>query len=184
MPRPKDVVAEKPEILFVGINPGRTSGTVGHHFAGPANPFWKLLHAAGLTPIELEAAQDQRLPEWNLALVNLVPRPTQLASELRRAELHAGRQALAKKVAVMQPLIIALVGVTLYPILFAREDRKAPMPVLPPGPGAKPQRFGGAHVFVVPNPSGLNASFPTFGAKLPWFVALCAYRDALVSPRR
>jgi len=115
--------------------------------------------------------------------VNLVPRPTKRASELARAELHAGRKALAKKV-VMQPRINALVGVALYPMVFAREDRKAPMPVLPPGPGAKPQLFGGAHVFVVPNPSGLNASFPTFEAKLPWFVALCAYRDALVSPQR
>ena len=104
--------------------------------------------------------------------MNLVPRPTKRASELARAELHAGRKALAKKVAVMQPRIIALVGVTLYPIVFAREDRTAPMPVLPPGPGAKPQLFGGAHMFVVPNPRGLNASFPTFEAKLPWFVAL------------
>ena len=130
--RPKDVVTPKPDILFVGINPGATSGKVGHHFAGPANPFYKLLHVAGFTPIELTADQDQRLVEWKLALV----------------------------------------GVTLYPIVFARENRKAPMPELPPGPGAKPQLLEGARVFVVPNPSGLNASFPTFEAKLPWFEQL------------
>jgi double-stranded uracil-DNA glycosylase len=172
MPRPKDVVATEPEILFVGINPGATSGKVGHHFAGPANPFYKLLHVAGLTPTELRADEDQRLPEWKLALVNLCARPTKVASELTRKELHAGRRALAVKVRAMRPKTVALVGVTLYPIVFAREDRKAPKPDLPPGPGAKPQLFEGARVFVVPNPSGLNASFPTFDAKLPWFVAL------------
>ena len=172
MPRPQDVITNEPEILFVGINPGVTSGKVGHHFAGPANPFWKLLHTAGLTPIEPEAAQDGRLVEWKLALVNLCPRPTQIATELERAELHKGRRALVKKIAAMKPKVVALVGVTLYPIVFARENRKEPMPVLTPGPGAKPQLLGGARVFVVPNPSGLNASFPTFEAKLPWFIAL------------
>jgi TDG/mug DNA glycosylase family protein len=172
VPRPKDVVTANPDILFVGINPGATSGKVGHHFAGPANPFYKLLHVAGITPIELVAADDQRLVEWKLALVNLCARPTKVASELTRKELHAGRRALIKKVHAMQPKVVALVGVTLYPIVFAREDRKAPMPELPPGPGAKPQLLEGARVFVVPNPSGLNASFPTFEAKLPWFVKL------------
>jgi double-stranded uracil-DNA glycosylase len=165
----------KPDILFVGINPGATSGKVGHHFAGPANPFYKLLHVAGITPVELAAVDDQRLVEWKLALVNLCARPTKVASELTRKELHAGRRALVKKVHAMQPKVVALVGVTLYPIVFAREDRKAPMPELPPGPGAKPQLLEGARVFVVPNPSGLNASFPTFEAKLPWFQKLRAF---------
>src|SRR4051812_14474010 len=99
----------KPEILFVGINPGLASGKTGHHFAG-GNEFWRLLHASGLTPIELTSDDDQRLPEWRLALVNLVPRPTKVASELKRAELHAGRRALVKKVAAMQPDVVALVG--------------------------------------------------------------------------
>jgi TDG/mug DNA glycosylase family protein len=175
VPRPQDVLSNKPEILFVGINPGVISGKTGHHFAGPSNPFWKLLHAAGLTPIELKAEEDHRLTEWNLALVNLCPRPTQIATELERKELLAGRNALVKKIAAVQPRVVALVGVTLYPVVFARADRKAPMPVLPPGPGEKPQLIEGAHVFVLPNPSGLNASFPTFEAKLPWFVALRAY---------
>lgn len=175
MPRPRDVLSSRPEILFVGINPGVISGKTGHHFAGPSNPFWKLLYAAGLTPVELAAEEDHRLTELGLALVNLCPRPTQLASELKRKELLTGRKALVKKVAAYQPKVVALVGVTLYPVVFAREDRKAPMPVLPPGPGEKPQLIEGAHVFVLPNPSGLNASFPTFEAKLPWFIALRTY---------
>jgi len=178
VPRPRDVIADSPSILFVGINPGLVSGKTGHHFAG-ANEFWKLLHTAGLTPDLLSSDEDQRLTEWKLALVNLVPRPTKLASELKRAELLAGRKALVKKVAAMRPRIVALVGVTLYPVVFAREDRKQPKPELPPGPGPKPQRLAGAHVFVLPNPSGLNASFPTFEAKLPWFAALRRYLDEL-----
>ena len=171
MPRPKDIVAERPDILFVGINPGATSGRVGHHFAGPGNPFYKLLHAAKLTPVELTAAEDGRLPEWKLALVNLCARPTRTAAELARAELHAGRRALVAKIERMAPRVVALVGITLYPIVFAGEPRAA----LVPGPGAKPQVIGGARVFVVPNPSGLNATFPTFAAKLPWFVQLRAF---------
>ena len=178
MPRPRDVIVERPEILFVGINPGLVSGKTGHHFAG-GNEFWKLLHAAGLTPELLASEDDHRLSEWQLALVNLVPRPTKVASELKRAELLAGRKALVAKVTAIQPRIVALVGVTLYPVVFAREDRKQPKPELPPGPGPKPQRIAGAHVFVLPNPSGLNASFPTFEAKLPWFAALRGYLDKL-----
>jgi TDG/mug DNA glycosylase family protein len=178
MPRPRDVIVEGPEILFVGINPGLVSGKTGHHFAG-GNEFWKLLHAAGLTPELLTSEDDHRLSEWQLALVNLVPRPTKVASELKRAELLAGQKALVKKVTAMQPRIVALVGVTLYPVVFARDERKQPKPELPPGPGPKPQVIAGAHVFVLPNPSGLNASFPTFEAKLPWFVALRGYLDKL-----
>lgn len=178
MPRPKDVVCDHPAVLFVGINPGVVSGKVGHHFAGPANPFFRLLHVAGFTPTELTAEEDQRLCEYNYALCNLCARPTKLASELKRAELHAGRKALRKKVAAMQPKVVALVGITLYPIVFARDSRKDPMPDLVPGPGAKPQLFEGAKVFVVPNPSGLNATFPTFEAKLPWFVKLREFVEA------
>ena len=172
MARPRDVVTDRPRILFVGINPGVTSGKVGHHFAGPANPFWKLLHVAGLVPVELRADEDQRLVEWRYALVNLVARPTKVASELKRKELLRGRTLLVEKIRTMKPEIVALVGVTLYPIVFARENRKSPKPELTPGPGAKPELLEGARVFVLPNPSGLNASFPTFDAQRPWFEQL------------
>ena len=183
MPRPRDVVCDRPQILFVGINPGAVSGKEGHHFAGPSNPFYKLLHVAGLTPLELKAEEDHRLVEWKLALVNLCARPTKIASELKRKELLNGRKELVKKVTAMKPEVIALVGVTLYPIVFARADRKAPKVELTPGPGAKPQLIADAHVFVVPNPSGLNASFPTFEAKLPWFIALREYVDQVAADR-
>ena len=176
MARPRDVVTDHPRILFVGINPGATSGKVGHHFAGPLNPFYKLLHVAGIMPVELRADEDQRLVEWRLALVNLCPRPTKTAAELKRAELERGRKQLVVKVRTMQPEVVALVGVTLYPVIFGRK-------VITPGPGPKPELLEGARVFVVPNPSGLNASFPTFEAKLPWFEQLRAFANSVIPSR-
>ncbi len=170
MPRPRDVVCDHPAILFVGINPGATSGAVGHHFAGPGNTFWKLLAAARLTPIELRPDEDGRLPEHRLALVNMAARPTKTAAELSRSELQRGRAKLLAKIRAMQPEVVALVGVTLYPLLVGAAAAKAK-----PGPGAKPELVEGARLFVVPNPSGLNATFPTFAAKLPWFRKLRAF---------
>lgn len=164
MPRPRDVVCDHPTILFVGINPGATSGAVGHHFAGPGNTFWKLLATAKLTPIELRADEDGRLPAFGLALVNMAARPTKTAAELSRGELQRGRARLLGNVRAMQPAVVALVGVTLYPLLVGSAAAKAA-----PGPGAKRELVEGARLFVVPNPSGLNATFPTFAAKLPWF---------------
>src|ERR1041385_6879619 len=130
MPRPADVVAKNPRILFVGINPGATSGKVGHHFAGAGNPFWKLLHASGLTPVELTAAEDGRLPEFDYALVNLAARPTKTAAEHSGNEMQRGRELLLAKIRTMQPGIVALVGITLYPIVLGLKGKLAH-----PGPG-------------------------------------------------
>jgi double-stranded uracil-DNA glycosylase len=159
--RLKDVVPLRPRVLLVGINPGARSGAVGHHFAGNGNPFWRLLHAAGLTPRLLTYAEDQRLAEHGIALTNLCPRTTRTAAELTRAELVAGRAALAKKIARWRPPVVAFLGVSLYRFCF-----RVPQG---PGPGEKPESLAGARVFVLPNPSGLNASFPGFASKLVWF---------------
>ncbi len=172
MPRPRDVVTDRPKVLFVGINPGATSGKVGHHFAGPFNPFWQLLHEAGFTDEQLVAERDHELAEHGYALVNLCARPTKVASELTKAELVRGRTRLYDKIRRMKPRVVALVGVTLYPIVFDTASAKQT-----PGAGAKPERIGDSRVFVVPNPSGLNATFPTYEAKLPWFRALRAFAD-------
>jgi len=165
VPRPRDIVVDHPKILFVGINPGRISGQVGHHFAGPGNPFWRLLHAAGLVPVELRAEDDARLAELGYALVNLCGRPTRSAAELTRAELARGRTRLLAKIRAMRPEVVALVGVTLYPVIVGGKA----------GPGPAPDRLEGARVFVLPNPSGLNASFPSFAAKCVWFERLRAF---------
>ncbi len=85
-----DLIFPRPRVLFVGINPGLRSAQIGHHFAGKGNPFWRLLHASGLTPVLLTAEEDGRLPEFGLALTNLCPRPSRTAAELGRAELTDG----------------------------------------------------------------------------------------------
>jgi TDG/mug DNA glycosylase family protein len=165
--------------LLVGINPGRRSGILGHHFAGPGNPFWRLLHASGLTPELLPPEQDMRLAEFGIALTNLCPRPTRAASELTSDEIARGRRALVRKCQQLQPRVVALVGITLYAQVFATRTSA--------GPGPKSERLGGAPVFVVPNPSGLNASFPGFAHKLIWFVRLRAFVDEVegaVTPAR
>ena len=178
MPRPRDILTPSPSILFVGINPGSTSGAVGHHFAGPGNPFWKLLHTARLTPVELRSDEDGRLPEFRLALCNMVTRTTRTAAELSRDELQRGRKRLLRIVREISPGVVALVGVTLYPVLCGTPAAKAS-----PGAGLKPELVEGARLFVVPNPSGLNASFPSVAATLVWFEQLAAFaRD--VSPGR
>jgi len=169
LPRLKDVVASRPRLLLVGINPGLRSSAEGHHFAGNGNPFWRLLHAAGLTPSLLAYAEDQRLAELGIALTNLCPRPTRAAAELSRSELVRGRATLARKIARWRPRVVAFVGVSLYRAYFGVSSG--------PGPGPKAEVIAGARVFVVPNPSGLNASFPGFAHKLPWFRALRAFVD-------
>lgn len=171
-----DIVCPRPKILFVGINPGQRSGQLGHHFAGPGNPFWRLLHAAGLTPEVIPAVEDHRLADYGYALTNLAARPTRSAAELRRTELARGRRELLAKIERLQPAVVALVGITLYPLVVGGDT---------PGPGAKPERLADARVFVVPNPSGLNASFPGFASKLVWFEALAAFaRSAAPPPSR
>ena len=92
-----DVLAPGMRVVFVGINPSITSGAVGHHFASKGNPFWRLLHASGLTPVPLEPADDAKLAELGLGLTNLCPRPTRTAAELTRAELEAGAAELLRK---------------------------------------------------------------------------------------
>jgi TDG/mug DNA glycosylase family protein len=160
----------RPRILFVGINPSLRSAEVGHHFAGPGNPFWRLLHAAGLVPEPLTYADDVRLPSLGLALTNIVPRATRAASELTPAEFRAGRATLARLIARVQPAVVAFVGVTVYRAFFGREAGG--------GAGPKPERIGAARVFVVPNPSGLNAAYPGFEDKLVWFRRLARFADA------
>jgi TDG/mug DNA glycosylase family protein len=154
----------RPRILFVGINPSLRSAEVGHHFAGPGNPFWRLLHAARLVPEPLTFADDARLPEWGLALTNIVPRATREAAELTRAEFEAGRRALARVIRRLEPEVVAFVGTTVYRAFFG--------PRVAGGVGPKPETIGGARVFVLPNPSGRNAVYPGFRDKLVWFRAL------------
>lgn len=151
----------RPRILFVGINPSLTSAQVGHHFAGPGNPFYRLLHAAELVPEPLTFADDVRLPEFGLALTNIAERATREASELTPEDYARGRKRLARTIAAIEPGVVAFVGRTAYRQFFGAAAS--------PGPGPKPERIDKAAVFVIPNPSGRNAAFPGFEDKLIWY---------------
>jgi len=159
-----DILAPGLRVVFVGINPSIASGLAGHHFAGPGNPFWRLLHASGFTPVALEPAEDVRLPELGLGLTNLCSRPTRSAAELTRSEYEAGARELIRKLEAFRPSVVALVGVTLARVLLPESGETGPGPRLP--------SIGEAGVFVLPNPSGRNAAYPSFESKLRWFVRL------------
>ena len=161
----------KPRILFVGINPSLTSARVGHHFAGPGNPFYRLLHAAGFIAEPLTFVDDVRLPDFGLALTNIAARATREASELTAEDYARGRKRLARTIAMIQPRVVAFVGGTAYRQFFG--------PSATTGPGPKTERIGDAAVFVVPNPSGRNAAFPGFDDKLVWYRRLREWADQL-----
>jgi len=152
-----------------GDQPGAEVGRYGAPLRGNGNPFWRLLHAARLTPVLIDYSEDQRLAEFGIALTNLCPRTTRTAAELTRAELASGHVVLARKIADWRPAVVALVGVSLYRMFFEVAAG--------PGPGLKRERISESRVFVVPNPSGLNASFPGFESKLQWFTRLRVFVD-------
>jgi TDG/mug DNA glycosylase family protein len=138
-------------VLLVGINPGIRSATIGHHFAGPSNRFWKLLYEAGVVPEPIGTEQDRRLPEWGFGITNLVARATPGIDTLERAEYAAGVRILRRKVRRWRPRLVAFVGVSLYRAIFAKRG--------PVALGLQEETFEGARVFVLPNPSGRNANY-------------------------
>jgi TDG/mug DNA glycosylase family protein len=114
------------------------------------------------------------LAEFGIGLTNLCPRTTRTAAELRPDEIDRGRGVLTRKIRRWKPAVVAFVGVSLYQTSFRLQKSG--------GPGEKPERIGDSRVFVVPNPSGLNASFPGFADKLVWFTALREFVEQ-VAPR-
>jgi len=156
-----DITAPGLRLLFVGINPSIHSAAAGHHFASKGNPFWRLLHASGLTPELLRPEEDHRLLELGLGLTNGCARPTGAACEISRSEQARGARRLLRRVEELRPEFVALLGLTLYRSVFPRGDE--------PGPGLKTARLAGARTFVLPNPSGRNQAYPSFEKKLVWF---------------
>lgn len=182
----RDVLTPKPRVLFVGINPSLRSEAIGHHFAGPGNPFWRLLYAARLVPVELTHTEDHRLVEFGLALTNLCPRATRAAAELSRGEIERGKRRLTAKVRRLKPEVVAFVGITIYRDFFGKAPSRASGQLAgaaaSAGAGVKTELIYGAKVFVLPNPSGLNASFPGFKHKLVWFERLREFIDSVPRP--
>jgi TDG/mug DNA glycosylase family protein len=142
---------ERLAVLLCGINPGLYSGATGHHFARPGNRFWPALHRAGWTDRLLAPHEQHLLPSYGLGITNLVDRATARADELGEDELRAGGQRLAALVRRVSPRYVAVAGVTAYRTAFG--SRRT---VIGPQPGT----LGPARLWVLPNPSGLNASWP------------------------
>jgi TDG/mug DNA glycosylase family protein len=140
-------------VLLVGINPGVRSATIGHHFAGYSNRFWKLLYESRLVAEPIGAEDDVRLGEWGIGVTNLIPRCTPGIDTLTPDEYAAGARALRRKIRRWKPEVVALVGVTLFRVLF---ERRGSTPVTL---GLQLERLEGARVFVLPNPSGRNANY-------------------------
>jgi len=135
-------------VLFCGINPSLYSAATGWHFARPGNRFWPALHLSGFTPRRLDPAEQDLLVGYGLGITNLVARATAQASELGPAELRAGGERLTALTAGRRPRVLAVVGVTAYRTAFAR-----PRATIGPQPGT----VGEARLWILPNPSGLNA---------------------------
>ncbi|WP_341721319.1 G/U mismatch-specific DNA glycosylase [Micromonospora sp. FIMYZ51] len=145
-----DVIAPGLDVLFVGINPGLWSAATGWHFARPGNRFWPALHRGGFTPRVLHPSEQDELPALGLGITNLAARASARADELTAAELVTGAQTLTAKVARYRPRWVAVVGVTAYRIGCARP--KAAF-------GPQPEPLADARLWVLPNPSGLNAHY-------------------------
>ncbi|MFJ4771965.1 G/U mismatch-specific DNA glycosylase [Streptomyces uncialis] len=143
-----DVVADGLRVLFCGINPGLMTAATGHHFARPGNRFWPVLHRSGFTPRQLRPDEQDELLVHGLGITNMVARATARADELSAEEYREGGRLLAAKVARLRPAWLAVVGVTAYRAAFG--DRRAAI-------GPQENLIGGSRVWVLPNPSGLNA---------------------------
>jgi TDG/mug DNA glycosylase family protein len=145
-----DVIGPGLKVLFCGINPSLYSAAVGHHFARPGNRFWPALHAAGFTERLLSPFEGGTLLERGYGLTNLVRRATAAADELTADELTAGARALVRKVRRHRPKAVAFLGVSAYRTAFGRPRA---------GLGRQAEAVAGAVVWVLPNPSGLNAHY-------------------------
>ncbi|GAA1579396.1 G/U mismatch-specific DNA glycosylase [Kribbella hippodromi] len=145
-----DVIGGGLRVLFCGINPGLMSAATGHHFARPGNRFWPALQLSGFTSRQLKPAEQQELLDYRLGITNVVDRPSAKAAELTRAEYVAGGKSLVAKVLTYQPEWLAVLGVMAYRDAFA--ERTAVV-------GKQDRTIGSTRVWVLPNPSGLNAHY-------------------------
>ncbi|CAA9556678.1 G/U mismatch-specific uracil DNA glycosylase [uncultured Synechococcales cyanobacterium] len=160
-----DLIAPELQVLFCGINPSLYSAAVGHHFARPGNRFWKTLHGAGFTERPLSPFEDRDLVHLGYGLTNIVERATARADELDDHELVVGQQQLAAKLQHLRPRFLAVLGIGAY-----RTGFRQPKAVM----GRQGDTFHGAILWVLPNPSGLNAHYQLEDLKR-------AYRELLIA---
>jgi len=145
-----DVIAPGLLVLFCGINPGLYSAATGHHFARPGNRFWPALHAAGFADRQLAPAEERELLARGFGITNVVARTTATAAELTAEELAAGGRRLAAKVRRYRPRMLAVLGIGAYRAAFRKPDAAL---------GRQRETIGDTALWVLPNPSGLNAHY-------------------------
>jgi TDG/mug DNA glycosylase family protein len=145
-----DLVGPDLRVLFCGINPGKRSGELGLHFARRGNRFWKLLCAGGFTETVLSPEEQHILPALGVGITNLVGRVTAAASELSTSELREGAAHLEVKVEKLRPRCVAVLGLQAYRTAFLRPEATI---------GPQPERLGEALLWLLPNPSGLQARY-------------------------
>jgi TDG/mug DNA glycosylase family protein len=146
----RDIIAPGLSVLFCGINPSLYSAAVGHHFARPGNRFWPTLYKAGFTDRLFSPFEDERLLERGCGITNVVERATATAAELDESEFVEGGKALERKVRRYGPKVLAILGVGAYRVAFGKKEAVV---------GRQGDSLGGALVWVLPNPSGLNAHY-------------------------
>jgi double-stranded uracil-DNA glycosylase len=145
-----DVLGPNLRLVFCGINPGVWSGATGHHFAHPSNRFWKVLVASGFTPERFTPDRDSELPSLGIGITNLVTRTTASAAELRPEELRDGAERLGKELTTRRIGSVAFLGVSAYRTAFKRPRAAV---------GAQNDTLGEARIWLLPNPSGLQAAY-------------------------
>ena len=145
-----DLIGPGLKVLLVGINPGLYSGATGYHFARPGNRFWPALYLAGITPRQLHPAEEAELLKLGYGITAMVRRATATAQELRPEEYREGAQHLEEKVREYRPKLVCFLGIGAYRTGFRRPKAQL---------GLQPETLAGVPVWVVPNPSGLNAHF-------------------------
>ncbi len=147
-----DVIAPGLKVLFCGINPGLYTAAIGHHFGRPGNRFWPALYRSGFTPRQLSPHEERELLGWGYGITNVVNKATAAAAELSQQELVAGGQRLVRLIQEYQPRFFAVLGIGAYRAAFG--NPKASL-------GQQEQKIAGTVVWVLPNPSGLNAHYQT-----------------------
>lgn len=145
-----DLIAPDLKVLLVGINPGLYSGATGYHFARPGNRFWPALYLAGITPRQLHPSEEAELLARGYGITAMVRRATATAQELRPEEYRAGARDLAEKVRIYRPKLVCFMGIGAYRTGFERPKAQL---------GRQDDTIAGTPIWVLPNPSGLNAHF-------------------------
>lgn len=148
--RLQDVLVPGLRVVLCGINPSLYSAAIGHHFGRPGNRFWPTLHRSGFTDRLLTPYEDGDLPQYGCGVTNIVARATARADELAPAEFVAGAKALKRKLRRFRPRCIAFLGITAYRLAFGQKDAVI---------GRQDERIAESAVWVLPNPSGLNAHY-------------------------